>query len=353
MYTATMSPEEIHRETQSEIPNIIAKSNHMTKEFRRRVLKATKFPISMTYEQHTVRKNRWKVTMTAMSKGNIDGRTIIMFYCINESELGKFIYAPIPSEHLRKGEYKTMVFKPHFFSRYRERMGTEEDGEQLIQRLLSSLEVVNFQFENREDGTVGLIVNLPDGQGFGEAFYHKCILLIRTFVPKNMLFENQISQHEEGLSDRQKVLDEAHEHMYNFDRNVKKKESEIRGSYQKALQGARQAYIDKYIPEETPKTSKEMFEVLDRMEQGKLLGKEQMDELRRLAENCRIEEQKLAEAIKEYEAEEEHKKKLAKKWGWLVILLLPLTFLLHLFNRITGKNRKKKKTTDTSPPPAT
>lgn len=265
MYTATMTPKEIDIETNAEVKNILAKTEKMNKVFRRKVLKASKFPVKMTYEQHTVRKNRWKVTLTAMSKGNTMERTIMHFYCISESLQGKFIYVPIPSNNRPKGVQRTIIIKPHFFSRYRERMGTEYDGEELVARLIDELEVVNFIFHHLPDGKTKLIVNLKEGQGFGESFYDKNVLLVRTFVPKEMLFNNQKPFYEYGLVEREKELEDAHEQMYYFNRNREKLKKKVEKELAD-LQTARNAIIGDIAQEERPSTEK-LFATVAKMEE--------------------------------------------------------------------------------------
>ena len=106
-------------------------------EFRRMVLKATRFPVVMKYEQHTVRKNRWKVMFKAFNRRNTLGRAAILFYCINESEIGKFVYLVRPFPERGRGRFQTMIFKPHFFKRYRERLGLVWMSSARVSRLTS------------------------------------------------------------------------------------------------------------------------------------------------------------------------------------------------------------------------
>jgi hypothetical protein len=197
MYTANMTPEEIERETNAEMDNIRAKLAYKIKEFRRKVLKATKFPVSMIYEQRTVRKNRWVITMTADSKKNIDEKAALKCYCISESPLGKFVYKPIlhKSEEIysgRKLKFETVVFKPHFFSRYRERMGIEETGDKLIIKLMGKLNNVLTKMERRDDGSWASIQIFEDGFCLGDVIAMDKVHLTRTFVPKRMLFSDQL-----------------------------------------------------------------------------------------------------------------------------------------------------------------
>ena len=116
MYTATMSPAEIDRETHEDIQNVLSKINYKKNEFRRKVLKATHFPVVMKYEQNTVRKNRWKITLMAFTKRNTMGRMADSYYCVSESAMGKFVYCVIPFLERGEGKFQTLVYKPHYFS---------------------------------------------------------------------------------------------------------------------------------------------------------------------------------------------------------------------------------------------
>lgn len=339
MYTAAMTPEEIDVETNAEVKNILAKTNKMNKVFRRKVLKATKFPVKMTYEQHTVRKNRWVVTLSAMSKGNTMGRTIIKFYCISESAQGKFIYVPIPSPDRPKGVQRTVIFKPHFFKRYRERMGAELGGEELVARLIGELEVINFVFHHLPDGKTELMVNFKEGQGFGESFYNKNVLVVRTFVPKKMLFDDQMPFYEKGLVEREKELADAHEQLYNFDRNKKKAERERRKELED-IQQAREAIIGEMAQKQKPTTTEMMSTVLEMEKRPDLFPPEITNELKSLTGRIHqidVEKAKMVKELEKINQEEERNRQIRQSWWFkllyaiTLITILPVVFLKKLF----------------------
>lgn len=202
MYTANMTPDEIDRETNADMQNVIAKIQALGKDFRRKVLKANKFPVKMRVEQRSVRKNRWIINITANSKKDVYDNMRGSHYCISESPMGKFVYKIIRHPDLFK--YRTVVLKPHFFSRYRERMGIEETGDELIKKVMSRMDVVMEDTYNREDGGMDYVVSFEDGVGLGEVIIEKKISIIRTFVPKRMLFSDQLpdfQSYESGLDD--------------------------------------------------------------------------------------------------------------------------------------------------------
>ena len=227
MYTAKMSPEEIDHESYEDMRNVIAKMKYKQNDFRRLVLKTTHFPVRMKYEQNTVRKNRWVVSFVAWSKRNIMGKAGTSYYSICESEKGKFIYCTVPSVRRGKGFYKTVVFKPHFFSRYRERMGLEEGGEKLIDQIMSAIVAFACHFQKHIDGRVSVIITLPEGFCFGESYLHDEVILIRTFVPARMFFDDQKELHEAQCA---WLEQEEAEHLNKLKTMTKQDEIELRRS---------------------------------------------------------------------------------------------------------------------------
>ena len=191
MYTATMTPAEIDHETHEDVLNVLSKLNHKQNEFRRKVLKATHFPVVMRYEQNTVRKNRWKVMIKAFTKHNTMGRAAIVFYCISESAKGKFVYLVLPFLERGRGKYQTIVYKPHYFSRYRERMGLDLEGEELIDHVLNIALVAAMDYMWLPDGRVTVIQTCGEGFSFGESYDTNNVIVLRTYVPKKMLFKDQ------------------------------------------------------------------------------------------------------------------------------------------------------------------
>jgi hypothetical protein len=207
-----MTPAEISHETHADMQNVITKAEYMIKTLRKKYLKATKFPVSMTYEQRTVRKNRWLVTLSVLSKKGSNPPVSMTYFCICETPIGKFVYKP--TEPSKKGQYVTMVIKPHFFSRYRERMGLEDTGEKLILSLFYSRQAVMTHQFKRDDGSWGLVVTFDDGFGFGDVLELGKVQIVRTFVPKHMLFDDQLPDFLESKADIEtfKKLSEDQKH---------------------------------------------------------------------------------------------------------------------------------------------
>ena len=220
MYTATMTPSEIDRETQEDMRNVLNKLRYKQEDFRRMVLKATRFPVTMTYEQNTKRKNRWVVGIEAFTKRNTGPRSAVKFHCICESVKGKFLYVPTPDLQRGKGWFKTTVIKPHFMSRYRERMGLEETGEPLIARVMEAAETMNNLYMPQPDGRVLVITTLRNGFGFGEAFLRDTVTVLRTFVTQKMMFRDQRRMFAETDAEREKEHNDNLEHLRTMTRQT-------------------------------------------------------------------------------------------------------------------------------------
>ena len=222
MYTATMTPAEIDRETQEDMRNVLNKVHYKQEDFRRMVLKATRFPVTMTYEQNTKRKNRWVVGIEAFSKRNTGPRSAVRFHCIHESVKGKFLYIPTPDLQRGKGMFKTTVIKPHFMSRFRERMGLEETGEPLIQLVIDAVMTMNNLYLPQPDGRTLVISTLKGGFGFGEAYMHGTVTLLRTFVPQKMMFRDQRRMFAETDAEREQMQNDNLEHLRTMTRQSAK-----------------------------------------------------------------------------------------------------------------------------------
>lgn len=207
MYTANMTPDEIDRETNADVRNVLAKIEAMSNAFRRKVLKANKFPVTMRFEQHSVRKNRWIISLVAESKKDVNEMMFRDFYCICESPNGKFVYRLLKHPTLFK--YNTIVLKPHFFSRYRERMGLEETGEELIKKVMDRMNYVIEEKYTREDGGMDYVLSFEDGVGLGDVIKDNKVSLVRTFVPKRMLFNDQLPEFQDYEASLEYVRNEG------------------------------------------------------------------------------------------------------------------------------------------------
>lgn len=192
MFTRNMTPEEIDREMQADMENVRLKMDHMKPEFRRRVLKAAKFPVKMRYEQHTKRGNRWLVELSALSKKNVGELTMFAICCVRETPMGKWVILPSLTRHNGVERWKPFIIKPHFFSRYREREKLQLTGEDLNMHLLGSISDVQTNFIDRPDGGVDVTSSIGTGFALGEAFYNKNVVLFKTYVPNRMLVDKQI-----------------------------------------------------------------------------------------------------------------------------------------------------------------
>ena len=104
--------------------------------------------------------------------------------------MGKYVYKPV--QRSLADIFQTLVIKPHFFSRYRERMGLEETGDKLIMQMMKSKNIVKTEQFERKDGSLGFVMTFDDGIGLGDVLEKDKVHLVRTFVPKHMLFDDQL-----------------------------------------------------------------------------------------------------------------------------------------------------------------
>lgn len=198
MIVPSMTLQEIHEELFADLHTIHARIDNYHKDFKRRVLKASKYPYAHSYDCYTTaKKNLFIVTLTTLKRGGRD-KPLVDVYGIYTRPEGKY------AASLNVGNYSTTIYPPHFFKRYRERI--------VKNQLLSNSDIIKHYFR-QEWGYLGSVFN----KDF-EAVYHSFegddkddkisflavssvgyrfglrqgnINLIKTIISEENLFENQ------------------------------------------------------------------------------------------------------------------------------------------------------------------
>jgi len=197
MIVPAMTIQEIYSQLFSELPIKQDKLDSYKKDFRRKVLKASKFPFSKLYDFTTLKKNQFLFSFTALTRGQAE-KPFGSLYGIYTRPEGKYL-AEINPEL-----FEMTIYPPHYFKRYRERILKNDDlsNEELIRSFIQSswgfiaagvnkqLEAVYQSFEaSHQNEVIGFAGATYDGYCFGER--QGKINIMKTIISDDMLYDNQ------------------------------------------------------------------------------------------------------------------------------------------------------------------
>jgi len=128
MLVHSMTEEEILNEINTDNINAMRYSDHYDNKFRRKVLKAKKFPVKSSLYYQSPRKNNWIILFEARNKKETGDFCRITFIAYLDSPHG--FYAIMPT--ITEGERHLVFYPPHFFSRYANRCKIDLSGAELI-----------------------------------------------------------------------------------------------------------------------------------------------------------------------------------------------------------------------------
>lgn len=182
MLVTTMNEVEAIKEISEDLPSLMRYIDHQEKDFRRMVIKATKFPVYQTIEYVSPRKNRWIAIHEARNKSMYFDRCIVTFFVTYNAPGG--LYAILVT--LYNGAAKYVFYCPHFFSRYAERMDLNLTGIDLLKCYFKRN--ANYVFTRKHPDVVG---TAQDGIALGfETEYGN--FMFKTFVSNEMLKGEQV-----------------------------------------------------------------------------------------------------------------------------------------------------------------
>lgn len=206
MLTYAMTLEEMEKELTTDMFHLMRYLDHQENQYRRMVLKATRFPFRMKPVFYTSpRKNQWMVLTEVPSRKAVhsdDSKTT--FVCMLNHSNGIFCFMPLFLDN----KMWIMAYLPHFFSRYASRTGLTIHGKPLIQHYFTyNASYVYKVNEGTEDGkyAIRFAASSLHGVGLGLAFNQ--ILLFKTFLTYDMLRGEQA----EIYLKNEKIRQEIHE----------------------------------------------------------------------------------------------------------------------------------------------
>jgi len=127
MIVPSMTLDEIHKELFSDLRTMEAKISSYHRDFKKKVLKSSRFPLSHTYDCRTkIKKNFFVVNLYASKRGDWEKPLIGICGIYNRPE-GNYLAALALEKNM------TTIYPPHFFKRYRERIAKDTN---VLERIL-------------------------------------------------------------------------------------------------------------------------------------------------------------------------------------------------------------------------
>lgn len=181
MIVPTMSESEIQKILLSEISEVLFFTNKKDKDFRRKVLKSAVFPVYAHSFFKSKSGNNWIVFFEAQTKKEIGEDARITMICLLNTIIG---YQVIMISYM-SGKPHLILYSPHFFSRYKERMNIDKTGIDLIVEYFRYN--YSYAFDKREENICG---SSKHGVAMGFESEHNNICF-KTFVTYEMLRDDQ------------------------------------------------------------------------------------------------------------------------------------------------------------------
>lgn len=183
-----MTPDQIYEEIMEDIPNMLAVLGHKEKKVRQIALRSQLFPIRIHSFITTTRKNNWLLLWNIESKKDVSGRIYASCLCIQDTSEGKYAIM----RQVTAGLPSLIIYSPHFFQRYAERMGVKLQGISLI-RLFFEVNTSFFIKARVINGKEEVTATLNKGVAFCKEIKnckHRCFVM-KTFINYDMTKADQ------------------------------------------------------------------------------------------------------------------------------------------------------------------
>lgn len=217
MLVPTMTFQEIHNEVFEDIRNLQDRFDHYKREFRKLVLKRSRYPYTKTFEFKTPeKKNLFRIDAIVTKRGDFN-KPIINIYGIFLRPEGKYAVSVSLENKI------STLFPPHFFKRYRERILKDESisNDDIIKHYFRNNwgylgAVVNEKFEriyhrfeeNDIEDKISFVAATSQGYCFGSRQGN--VNIVKTIISEDMLFEYQ----KDTFQSLKAVFNEANKESY-------------------------------------------------------------------------------------------------------------------------------------------
>lgn len=198
-----MTEAELLDEIKKDLPNVISISNNKDAKARRIIRKSVLFPVYLHSYVTTLRKNKWIILWEARNKKNVGDDSLISFVCYQETEHGRYAYMPTWANK----KLILIIYPPHFFSRFAERMNMDLSGVELIKRYFEKNNSYAYEFGTADDSRQQIYGSSLEGIALGLRNTEHDIILFKTFITYDMSKGAQI----ETFARNEEIRKEIHE----------------------------------------------------------------------------------------------------------------------------------------------
>ncbi len=203
MIVPTMNLEEIFREFTDDLKTLRnGKINYCLLDFRRVVLHTNRYPVRKAYECKTKHRNEIIMTLTANKRSDWK-KPIENIYGTYMRDEGIYAVAGVDAD----ADGKKIVYPPHYFKRYRERILKSDSimpREVIRQHFLNETSILALNFNDafklvyedfegpvKHDDEVNFCCVSNNGYCFGKLEVGGRVAILTTVISEEMLFENQ------------------------------------------------------------------------------------------------------------------------------------------------------------------
>lgn len=207
MITCSFNESDLIREINKDMENVIKISDSKEKKVTRIIQKSSVFPVYIHSFVTTQLKNKWLILWEARSKKNIGENSLITLICFHDTPGGRFIYMPT----LIQGKFLLIVYPPHFFSRYAQRMNLSLSGIELVKYFFERNASYGFthktELVSEKTAIEHVYGSCSDGIALGDLTASGLVVLFKTFITYEMLKGEQV----ENFAKTEAMRKECHE----------------------------------------------------------------------------------------------------------------------------------------------
>ena len=210
MLTTTMTEQELHDEITKDYPNVLRIADAKQREVDKRVRRSALFPVHFHSMVTTTRRNKWIIQWEALNKHSVGDDILISFVAYVETSAGRVAYMP----SLINGKLMVMIFQPHVFRRFAERMNIALTGVDLMRRYFEKNNGYYYTFVDRPTAFKNAVRrevhgSCTEGVCMGLMSQRGDTIFLRTVVSHDMLKGSQV----ETCAATEKMRKEIYEEM--------------------------------------------------------------------------------------------------------------------------------------------
>lgn len=203
MIIPQMTEAELLDEIKKDLPNIVNISNKKDGKVRRIIQKSVLFPLYLHSYITSPRKNKWIILWEARNKKNVGDDSLISFVCYQETEHGRYAYMPTWVDK----KLILIIYPPHFFSRFGERMNLNLSGVELIKRYFEKNNSYAYELGAAAEGRQQIYGSSLEGIALGLKSVEHEIILFKTFITYEMTKGSQV----DAFARNEEIRKEIHE----------------------------------------------------------------------------------------------------------------------------------------------